>query len=256
MTATASDPQNQLTKVEFYNGATLLGTATASPYSFTWSSVPAGTYSLTAMAYDGAGLNTRSSPVSVTVTAANQPPTVSLTAPANGASFTAPATITITATASDPQNQLTKVEFYNGATLLGTATAAPYSFTWLSVVAGTYSVTAMAYDAAGLNTRSAAVSVTVTASVSPPTGVEFTASADDATVTSYRIDVFAAGADPNTATPVASLNAGKPTPDANNNITVSAPSFFSALALGNYQLTVSAINANGIGRSSPVAFTR
>jgi len=256
ITATASDPQNQLTKVEFYNGTTLLGTNTAAPYSFTWSSVPAGTYSLTAVAYDGGGLNTRSSPVSITVSAANQPPTVSLTLPANGASFTAPATITITATASDPQNQLTKVEFYNGPTLLGTATAAPYSFTWSSVAAGTYSLTAVAYDGSGLNTRSSPVSVTVAASQTPPTGVVFTASSDNATVTSYRIDVFAAGADPNTATPVATMDAGKPTPDANNDITVSAPSFFSALAPGNYQLTVSAINANGTGRSTPVAFTR
>jgi len=257
ITATASDPENQLTKVEFYNGATLLGTDTAAPYSFTWSSVPAGTYSQTAVAYDGGGLNTRSTAVSVTVTSGNQPPTVSLTSPANGASFTAPASMTVTATASDPQNQLTKVEFYNGATLLGTDTAAPYSLTWSSVPAGTYSLTAVAYDGAGLNTRSAAVSVTVTsATQTPPTGVVFTASTDNATVTSYRIDVFAAGANPSTATPVSSMNAGKPTADASNNITVSAPSFFSALAPGNYQLTISAINANGTGRSSAIAFTR
>jgi regulation of enolase protein 1 (concanavalin A-like superfamily)/uncharacterized protein (DUF2141 family) len=257
MTATASDPENQLTKVEFYNGSTLLGTDTAAPYSFTWSSVAAGTYSLTAVAYDGGGLNTRSNAVSVTVTSGNRPPTISLTSPTSGASFTAPASVTITATASDPQNQLTKVEFYNGATLLGTDTAAPYSLTWSSVAAGTYALTAVAYDAAGLNTRSAAVSVTVTsATLTAPTGVVFTASTDNATVTSYRIDVFAAGANPSTATPVASMNAGKPTPDASNNITVSAPSFFSALAPGNYQLTISAINANGTGRSSPIAFTR
>jgi hypothetical protein len=193
----------------------------------------------------------------VTTTAMpNQPPAVSLTSPANGASFTAPASITITASASDPQNQLTKVEFYNGATLLATDTAAPYSFTWSSVQAGTYSLTAVAYDGGGLNTRSSAVSLTVAATQTPPTGVVFTASTDNATVTSYRIDVFAAGADPNTATPVASMNAGKPTPDASNNITVSAPSFFSALTPGSYQLTISAINTNGTGRSSPIAFTR
>jgi len=256
ITANASDPENQLTKVEFYNGATLLGTSTSAPYSFTWQSVPTGTYSLTAVAYDSGGLNTPSGAVSVTVAAANQPPTVSITSPANGASYTAPATIMITANASDPENQLTKVEFYNGATLLGTAASAPYSFAWSSVDAGTYSLTAVTYDGGGLNTRSGAVSVTVAANQGPPTGVVFTASTDDATVTSYRVDVFAAGADPNIATPIATMDAGKPTPDANNNMTVSAPSCFSALAPGNYQLTVSAINADGIGRSSPVAFTR
>lgn len=194
----------------------------------------------------------------VTTTAMpSQPPTVSLTSPADGASFTAPATLTLTASASDPNNQLTKVEFYNGTTLLGTDAVAPYSLTWSSVPAGTYSLTAVAYDGAGLNTRSAVVSVTVAAGASqPPTGVVFTASTDDATVTSYVIDVFAAGADPSTATPVASMDAGNPTPDASNNITVSAPSFFSSLPPGDYQLTVSAINADGTGRSSAIAFTR
>jgi chitinase len=164
--------------------------------------------------------------------------------------------ITIAANASDPENKMSKVEFYNGTTLLGTDTSSPYSFTWSSIAAGTYSLTVVAYDAGGLSTRSAAVSVTVTAAVAPPTGIAFTASPDNATVTSYRIDVFAAGADPNTATPVATMDAGKPTPDGTNTITVSVPTFFSALALGNYQLTVSAVNASGSGRSAPIAFTR
>ena len=64
-------------------------------------------------------------------------------------------------------------------------------------------------------------------------------------MTNYRLEVFAAGADPNTATPVSTFDAGKPAPDANNDITVSAPSFFSALAPGNYQLTVSATSPTG-----------
>ena len=255
LTASASDPQNQLTKVAFYNGSTLLGTVTAAPYTFTWSSVAAGTYSLTAVASDAAGLSTTSAAVSVTV-AAPKAPTVSLTSPTSGATFTAPASITLSANASDPQNQLTKVAFYNGSTLLGTVTAAPYSFTWASVAAGTYSLTAVASDAAGLSTTSAAVSVTVSTVTTPPTAVSFTASADNASVTSYEIDIFAAGADPNSATPVATLNAGKPTPDPTNTITVSAPSFFSALAPGTYQLTVSAIDAGGVGRSAAISFTR
>lgn len=195
--------------------------------------------------------------LTITQAAADQPPTVSISSPANGAAFTAPATIQVAASAADPENQLTKVEFYNGANLLGTETASPYSFSWSSVPAGSYSLTAVAYDAGGLSTRSAAVGVTVTSSTgTAPTAVAFTASVDNATVTSYRIDVFAATADPNTATPVASLDAGKPTPDANNVITVAASSFFGALVPGNYQLTVSAIGAGGIGRSPPLAFTR
>src|SRR6185295_16357038 len=116
ISATASDPEDRLSKVEFYAGTTLLGTATTSPFAFSWSSVPAGTYSLTAIAYDADGATTTSAPVSITV-ANNQPPSVALTAPTTGTAYMAPATVTISATASDPEDRLSKVEFYAGTTL-------------------------------------------------------------------------------------------------------------------------------------------
>jgi major membrane immunogen (membrane-anchored lipoprotein) len=256
LTADASDADGSVARVEFYNGATLLGSDSSAPYAFTWSSVPAGTYTLTAKAYDDSGASATSGQIAVTVTAPNQAPTVALSSPANNATYTAPATIGLAANASDADGSVARVEFYSGATLLGSDSSAPYAFTWSSVPAGTYTLTARAYDNAGAVATSAAVTVTVTAVSSAPTGVVFQASADHATVTSYRLDVFAAGADPATAAPVATYDAGKPAPDANNDITVSAPSFFSALAAGSYQLTISAINAGGIGRSTPVSFTR
>ena len=148
------------------SGTTLLATDTTSPYSFTWSSVAAGTYSLTAVAYDTAGLKTTSNAATVTVgTATNKPPTVTLTAPSSGAKFTPPASISFAATASDPEGKLAKVEFYSGTKLLGTDTTSPYSYTWPPVAAGSYSLTAVAYDTAGAKTTSAAVPVTVS---SPP----------------------------------------------------------------------------------------
>jgi len=87
--------------------------------------------------------------------------------------------------------------------------------------------------------------------------VVFQASPDHATmVTSYRMDVFADGTDPNTATPVASSDLGKPEPDVNGDITADESAFFSALPGGRYAATVSAVGAGGQGRSSPVTFTR
>src|SRR5205809_5911219 len=56
----------------------------------------------------------------------NAPPTVVLSA-SNGATFTAPAEITITATASDSDGSIRKVEFFEVGTRLGEATNAPYS---------------------------------------------------------------------------------------------------------------------------------
>jgi regulation of enolase protein 1 (concanavalin A-like superfamily) len=256
ISATASDPENQLTRVDFYNGSTLLGSDTTAPYSFTWSNVAAGTYSLSAIARDAAGLTKQSTAVSVTVSPANRPPTVSLTSPTSGASFVAPASITISANASDPENQLTRVDFYNGSTLLGSDTTAPYSFAWSNVPAGTYSLNAVARDAAGLSTQSVSVSVTVSAVTAPPTGVIFQASVDHASVTSYRVEVFAAGANPNTATPIATQDVGKPAPNASNDISVSIPSLFSALAAGNYQLTVAAVSGTQFTRSTALAFTK
>jgi chitinase/chitodextrinase len=88
-------------------------------------------------------------------------PTVSLTAPANGASFTAPASVMLTATASDADGTVAKVGFYQGATLLGEDTSAPYSYTWSSVPAGTYALRAVATDNAGATGTSATASVTV-----------------------------------------------------------------------------------------------
>jgi regulation of enolase protein 1 (concanavalin A-like superfamily) len=171
LTANASDPENQLSRVEFYSGTTLLGTDTTAPYSFSWGSVPAGTYSLTAKAYDTGGASATSSAVTVTVGSANAPPTATLTSPSSGTTFAAPATINLAANASDPENQLARVEFLSGTTVLGTDTTAPYSFSWGNVPAGTYSLTAKAYDTAGAVATSAAVNVTVTATTGGlPTG--------------------------------------------------------------------------------------
>ena len=119
---------------------------------------------MTARAYDNLGATTTSTAATVTVSPLNQPPTVALTAPLTGATFTAPATISLTATASDPDGTVSKVEFYNGATLLGTALSAPYSYNWTNIAAGTYTLTARAYDNLGATTTSTAATVTVNSS--------------------------------------------------------------------------------------------
>lgn len=289
ITANVADSDGTVSSVAFYNGNTLLGTDTSSPYSFTWSNVPLGTYSITARATDNGGATKTSSAIGVTVngtpgapipgtiqaethsamsgiatetttdvdgglnvgwidsgdymdyavnvgsagmytvgfrvaslsgggqvqlrsgttvlatvtigatngwqtwttlttnvtlaagsqtvrlyasaggfnlnwmqfSASNTPPTVSITSPANGATYTAPATMTINANAADANGTVSSVAFYNGSTLLGTDTSSPYSYTWANVAAGVYSITARATDNAGAVTTSSGVSVTV-----------------------------------------------------------------------------------------------
>ncbi len=90
-------------------------------------------------------------------------PLVTLTVPVTGASFVAPANITLTATASDVGGSITKVEFYRGGdTLIATDTSSPYSAVWNNVSKGKYNLTARATDNSGLSTTSVAVSITVT----------------------------------------------------------------------------------------------
>lgn len=304
--ATASDSDGTVTKVDFYQGSTLLGTDTTSPYSFTWNNVPAGGYTLTAVATDNGSATTTSSGVGITVNppagsgvglrgeyfdnsnlttlrvtrtdttvsfdwgtgspdpsvgvdtfsvrwtgqvqpqfsqtytfytvsddgarlwvnnqllidkwidqaptewsgqialtanqkydiryeyyengggavarllwsspstpkavipqsqlflppVPNNPPTASITSPANGATFTAPASITIDATASDSDGTVTKVDFYQGTSLLGTDTSSPYSFAWNNVGAGSYALRAVATDNLGATGTSVVVNVT------------------------------------------------------------------------------------------------
>jgi hypothetical protein len=162
LTATASDTDGTVTKVEFFNGAAKIGEDTSAPYGFTWGGVTAGTYTLTARATDNLAATTTSTPSTITVTATNNtPPSVTVTSPADGAIFAWKPTITITATASDPGGNITKVEFRDGTTLVGQDTSAPYSVTWRNVPSGNHVITARATDNAGAATTSSPVGITV-----------------------------------------------------------------------------------------------
>ena len=154
-----------VTQVEFYDGATLLGTDTTSPYSYAWNTtgVANGAHTLTARAYDAAG-NMNSATLSVTVNnpvADTTAPTVSLTSPAAGALLTRGVTYTLTASASDNVG-VARVEFLLDGALLGSDTTAPYSLSWYNTTTvGSHSLLARAYDAAGNVASSTAVTVSV-----------------------------------------------------------------------------------------------
>ncbi|MBL8400304.1 MAG: hypothetical protein JNL00_04575 [Candidatus Accumulibacter sp.] len=163
-TASGVEVNTPITRVDFYQGVTLIGSTTTAPYATVWTPATAGSYRLTARATDSGGATTTSAARTITVQAINQAPTVSLTVPANGASYVAPAAITLTASAADTDGTISKVEFFQGTTLIGTATAAPYTVTWNSVPAGSYSLTAQATDHQGAATTSVARTITVTAS--------------------------------------------------------------------------------------------
>ncbi|HWW02567.1 MAG TPA: Ig-like domain-containing protein [Candidatus Acidoferrum sp.] len=157
-----------ITTVQFFNGSTLLGGSTSAPYSFPWNGVAAGNYSLTAQAVYDAGSNVASAAVAVVVTNALPPPAVVLASPTSGASYLAPANISLSANVTANGHTITKVQFLNGSTLLGASTSMPYSLVWNGVAAGNYSLTAQAVYDAGSNVASGAVAVLVTNALPPP----------------------------------------------------------------------------------------
>ena len=165
--AKATDEDGTISKVEFYSGTTLLHTEDVSPYGFLWVDVPAGNYTLTAKAFDNSGNVTTSNAINVSVVNENVPPVVSIVNPVNDTTYTGPATIRLIANAKDPNDRISKVEFYNGTTLLRTEYYYPYTYTWTNVQAGTYPITAKAYDDKCLSATSAPVTVIVNASSLP-----------------------------------------------------------------------------------------
>ncbi|MGW0103417.1 glycoside hydrolase family 48 protein, partial [Nocardia sp. NPDC003354] len=80
--------------------------------------------------------------------------------------FEAPADVPLTATASDPDGTISKVEFYRNGLLVNTDTTAPYGYDLLDLPAGSYTVQAKAYDNAGASAVSEK-SFTVTAATGP-----------------------------------------------------------------------------------------
>jgi len=105
--------------------------------------------------------------VTVQAGAANQPPVVSITSPANNATLTS-TNVTLEATASDPDGSVAKVQFFEGRTSLGEADQSPCR-TSVSLAAGTHNISAQATDNQGATTSSAVVTVTITAAPPPPT---------------------------------------------------------------------------------------
>ena len=91
----------------------------------------------------------------------NGTPMVNITSPVANAEFTAPAAVTIDATASDPDGAIARVEFYANGTLVGSDTTAPFSITWNASAPGTKSLTAKAIDNRGASATSSAVSIVI-----------------------------------------------------------------------------------------------
>jgi YVTN family beta-propeller protein len=248
ITAAATNAVGVASVTFFVDGAAI-GTDTSSPYSVNWNagSAAAGSHSLRAEARDAAGNVGVSATITVMIAAANRPPSVTITTTPGSSS--APKAVTLAATATDPDGTVTRVDFYEGSTLIGSDSTNPFTITWTASTARTYVFSAVAVDNQGAATTSASVSVTVTAPSRPSTAV-FEPSADNPSVTQYVLDIFSAGSDPATAAPVGTQNLGKP-PIVAGEMTADIAATTALLPSGNYVATVTAVSGSQRARSAP-----
>ena len=126
-------------------------TASHSSDGVSWTAAPGATTSLASSVYAGLLVAGGSSltngaaafdKTSLAATAANRKPIVSVTSPAANAAVASGASVSITASASDPDDRVARVDFLINGTPIGSDTTSPYNASWTAGVAGTYSVTA------------------------------------------------------------------------------------------------------------------
>ncbi|MEU1297304.1 glycoside hydrolase family 48 protein [Streptomyces sp. NPDC005840] len=127
--------------------------------------IAAGAAVTTGAQFTYSGTNTAPSVFTVngtTCAGAHQPPVAVLTSPAAGATYSQGQAVPLAATAAAADNAtISKVEFYDDTTLLGTDTTAPYTFSASSLTVGSHSLVAKAYDSLGASASSTPVGITV-----------------------------------------------------------------------------------------------
>lgn len=188
--ATPADADGTISRVDFYIGTLLVQSKTTSPWSFNWIGPPGTNFTATVRAFDNSGGGATSSPpVLVSFTnnppiLTNQAPVVSISSPANGSVYVAPATVGVSIEATDSDGTISKVDLFINDALHVSLTTAPYTTTVSNFNAGTWRLRAIAYDNSGTNTQTGTTTITVNAPPPPPPGPpgNFAATGGNATV--------------------------------------------------------------------------
>ncbi len=141
--ASASDSDGQVTAVRFYLNNNLLSTDNVAPFEASWQA-SAGNHTLYAIAVDDDSAETQSTSQAFTVAAdSNVAPNVTLAPVADG--LIVGDQVALSATATDSDGSVSKVEFYVDNQLLSTDTSLPYEASW-TAAAGNHTLKAVAFD--------------------------------------------------------------------------------------------------------------
>jgi len=168
LTASATDSDGTIAKVQFYDGASMIGEALTSPYTFTANIANPGTFNYAAVAIDDKGASGASNTVQVIASGGggggggNIAPKITLAA--SSTAIAVPGSAVLSAAPSDQDGTIASVKFYNGGALVQTLTAPPYTYTFNTALAGSFNFTAVAQDNAGATTTSNTVTIVASAS--------------------------------------------------------------------------------------------
>jgi Domain of unknown function (DUF1929)/Bacterial Ig domain len=138
---------------------------------------PPGYYQL--LVVDSLGVPSIGKIVRVGAGAVTIAPTGAITSPLNGAALT-PGSLTVTVNATDPDGVVSRVEFYDGVTLVASDTTAPYAITYSPSLGG-HTITAKIADASGLVTTTSSVTITVSPAVTTTTTMPSTSTTTTST---------------------------------------------------------------------------
>ncbi len=171
--ASASDTDGSVRKVTFFRDSVKVGEVTAAPYRLKVEGMPEGKYHFSAQATDDRGATSLATSAKIEVrkpgtpVAPNKSPKVTLKAPGEGAWFVQGAPVALSATASDPDGTVVRVEYFAGTMKVAEATAAPWGASWPQAAPGAWSITAVATDDRGAATTSTAAAIFVAGPASP-----------------------------------------------------------------------------------------
>ncbi|OQK16702.1 hypothetical protein AU255_01995 [Methyloprofundus sedimenti] len=253
--ATASDtedgplPQGTIIWSSSLEGASI---GSGSPLALTTLSV--GEHTITASVTDSGGKSTSSAPITVTVTL-NSPPSIAITAPSSGLTYTEGDTITFAATASDtedgplPQGTIIWSSSLEGASI---GSGSPLALTTLSV--GEHTITASVTDSGGKSTSSAPITVTVT--LNSPPSIAITAPSSGLTYTEGDTITFAATASDTEDGPLPQGTIIWSSSLEDASIGSGSPLALTTLSVGEHTITASVTDSGGKSTSSaPITVT-
>jgi hypothetical protein len=156
----AADPDDDAQIALYYdtNNAGLDGTLivgglsedATTQYVWNCSGIAENTYYIYAVIDDGTNMAVTDYSDGTVQVDHNFAPSVNLTGPSDGSTFTVPTTAALTAHATDQDGNLQQVDFYIDGELIGTSYNTPFSAEWSDLKKGSYTFQARAMDTEGL----------------------------------------------------------------------------------------------------------